>query len=464
MTAMNALTRWRRLAQPLAASIKLRLLVLFLVLAVAMTAIFVASAQKAFTFGWREAARPLLTDYVDHLMTVVAPDQQEPNIDAALALTQRLPLTVRISGPRIHWSSHPDRPQTNGGHDPTDEDLNLHRILTRQTADGHTLVFGIDESVFERRPRLLMMAVAALLVLTLLAWACVHRLFLPIDHIRAGAQRFGAGQFDQRIPVKGAQGLDELGQLALTVNTMGQDIAQMLEAKDALLLAISHELRSPLTRARLHVELLPDDDTLRPQREALQRDLGVMTQLIEDLLESERLSGHLSGHACALHRTAVDVLAVANAVVAELQARHSSGSYPATAIAFCAGSDLQAVSVDATRIRLLMRNLLDNALLHSAHAARPPELKLHKVDADRLVIEVRDYGPGVPDDQIPLLGQAFYRPDSARSRSTGGVGLGLYLCKLVAMAHGGSLDIRNAGPGLSVSATLPCTSEARPRP
>jgi signal transduction histidine kinase len=70
-------------------------------------------------------------------------------------------------------------------------------------------------------------------------------------------------------------------------------------------------------------------------------------------------------------------------------------------------------------------------------------------------IEVRDHGPGVPEEQIDRLAQAFYRPDSARTRSAGGVGLGLYLCRLVAQAHGGQFSVRNAQPGLAVTVSLP---------
>ena len=79
-------------------------------------------------------------------------------------------------------------------------------------------------------------------------------------------------------------GPDELGELAQTINTMGRDIHQMLEAKRALLLAISHELRSPLTRARLNAELLPETAEVNPQRDALLRDLQEMAMLISDLL------------------------------------------------------------------------------------------------------------------------------------------------------------------------------------
>jgi signal transduction histidine kinase len=72
-----------------------------------------------------------------------------------------------------------------------------------------------------------------------------------------------------------------------------------------------------------------------------------------------------------------------------------------------------------------------------------------------VVIRVRDFGPGVAHDQLAQLGQPFYRPDAARTREGGGVGLGLYLCRLVAQAHGGSFTVRNAQPGLEVQVELP---------
>jgi signal transduction histidine kinase len=73
----------------------------------------------------------------------------------------------------------------------------------------------------------------------------------------------------------------------------------------------------------------------------------------------------------------------------------------------------------------------------------------------RVSITVRDYGPGVDEAVLPHLAEPFYRPDSARGRTAGGVGLGLHLCKLVAQAHGGALVLRNAQPGLEVVVTLP---------
>ncbi len=454
---------WRRARHRIAHSLKLRMVLVFLLLAAAMTFVFITGAQKAFTLGWREAARPLLVDYVDRLFDEVTAGGPSPSLARAQALTERLPVTVSISGPQLNWVSHPDQGPPDWIREKGREDAawnqedwgggkNWPRILHRQTADGHRVEFGINGEAFERRPRLIGYALAALLLLTGLAWLYVRRLLRPLDAIGEGARRFGAGDFSQPIPDRCCKAHDELGELARTINTMGQDIRQMLDAKRALLLAISHELRSPLTRARLNTELLPEDDAqFRPQRQALLRDLQEMATLINDLLESERLSGQ---HA-ALQREPTDVAALAREVLQSLQARHPAAARVRLEVA----PGLGLVAVDPVRTRLLLRNLLDNALRHGADAPHPPRLELRPLAGGGLMIEVRDHGPGVPEDQIDRLAQAFYRPDSARTRSQGGVGLGLYLCRLVAQAHGGDFTVRNAQPGLSVSASLPAVDQ-----
>jgi len=248
--------------------------------------------------------------------------------------------------------------------------------------------------------------------------------------------------------VRHARHPDELSELAQTVNQMAADIRQMLDAKRGLLLAISHELRSPLTRARLNAELLPEDGDAQPTREALLRDLALMRELITDLLESERLA---SPHA-ALQREPTDLPALAREVIGQL-----AGARPgADQVVLQVDAGLPVpLSLDAARVRLALRNLLDNALRHTPPAAPPPGLHLRWQNAGILVIEVRDHGPGVPPEQLAHLSEAFYRPDSARQRASGGVGLGLYLVRLVAQAHGGRFAVRNAQPGLAVSLELP---------
>lgn len=445
--------RWRRGLHAVRHSLRWRLVLVFWVLALFMGVTLLASLQKAFSLGWRESARPLLMDYVDHLARDIG---SPPSQAQAQALVQRLPITVSIHGPVLNWDSHPlDRKMLwQAAHPSPSEwdqeqwggDKHWARLLTRTTADGHTIVFGMDDTAFERRPKLVLFALGALLGLTLLAYLYVRRLLRPLGDIRAGAQRFGAGNFAQPIAIQHANHPDELGELAATVNTMGSDIHHMLEAKRTLLLAISHELRSPLTRARLNTELLPETEEVSPSRDALLRDLALMRDLITDLLESERLA---SPHV-ALQREPTDLRALVAEVVLSLPGGES--------IEQVLASDLPVLALDGTRVRLLVRNLLDNALRHSDPASRPPCIRIESLTGlagQGVQLTVRDFGSGVAEDQLSKLAQPFYRPDSARERSTGGVGLGLYLCKLVAQAHGGTFAVSNAQPGLSVTVTFP---------
>ena len=236
-----------------------------------------------------------------------------PQLARAQALVQRLPISVRIEGPTLNWDSDPAR------HADADAGKPWVQAFSQRTADGHTLRFGIQTSTVERRPRFFGMALLALLGVPLLAWLYLRRLLHPLDDIGAGAQRFGAGDFSQPIRVRHAHRPDELGQLANTINTMGHDIQQMLDAKRALLLAISHELRSPLTRARLNTRAAARGRRSRARSvPALLRDLQEMGSLISDLLESERLAGQ---HV-ALQREPTNLVTLAGSVLAELQVRH----------------------------------------------------------------------------------------------------------------------------------------------
>lgn len=423
--------RWHRRMRH---SLGLRLIVLFLALALAISCTFMFGMQRAFSTGWRDVIKPLVADYVDRLADDLG---SPPDIARAQALTEKLPLSVEIDGPVVHWRSPTTRPQFMDEHP--------HELLVRTTADGHRIRFGLDSQAWMQRPRMIgWMTLTVLLMLTAVAWKLAHHLFGPLKAIGAGVERFGRGDFSQPIQLHRH---DELGQLAEQVNTMAADLSGMLDAKRALLLAISHELRSPLTRARLNAELVPEG----PERDALLRDLAEMRDLITSLIESERLA---QPHV-ALQREPTDF----SALVANLQA----GPFIGKPLMVDIPADLPGAEVDRTRLTLLMRNLIDNALRHAVDAPQPPELQARLADGV-LTVTLRDHGPGAPPEVLARLAEPFYRADAARQRATGGVGLGLYLCRLIAQAHGGSLRFEAADPGLRVVLNLPWSGTARPSP
>ena len=281
----------------------------------------------------------------------------------------------------------------------------------------------------------LLWAVPLLLLVTGVAYAGIRHMVGPLHQLAIGAEAFGRGDLSHRIIVHHD---DEIGDLALRFNQMAEDIQAMLDGKRALLLAISHELRSPLTRARLHAELVDEG----PSKEALLQELAQMRELISALLESERLG---SGHR-ALQLDDCDLGALAR-------------EHEQAGVALHIGAGLPMLRLDRMRVQLLLRNLVSNALRHNDPAAGPVLLSVEREgEADEasdgrssgVKVTVRDHGPGVPPECLSQLGQPFFRPDEARARSEGGVGLGLSLCRLVAEAHGSRLELRNAQPGFEV--------------
>lgn len=249
---------------------------------------------------------------------------------------------------------------------------------------------------------------------------------------------FVAGRHTMNFPTPGATATmavtsdrDEIGDLALRFNQMAADIQAMLDGKRALLLAISHELPSPLTRARLHAELVGEGES----RDALLDELAQMRDLITALLESERLG---SGHS-ALQRSDCDLTELVREQRQPGVDRLVEPGLPTP------------LKLDRLRVRLLLlRNLVHNALRHNDAARGAVRLTLAR-DGDGVRLSVRDFGPGVPPEALAQRGQPFYRPDAARTRHEGGVGLGLCLCRLVPEAHDSRLVLRYAEPGFEAS-------------
>ena len=147
--------------------------------------------------------------------------------------------------------------------------------------------------------------------------------------------------------------------------------------------------------------MLPETAELQARRDALLQDLALMRDLVNDLLESERLAGR---HA-ALQREPTDLAALAQEVIGNLDG--------APAVQQRIFTGLPLLPLDRTRFRLLLRNLLDNALRHSTGADRPPTVST-TLEGDVVTLAVRDFGPGVPPEQLPHLAEAFYRVDTAR--------------------------------------------------
>lgn len=424
----------------LSRSLSFRLFVIFVVLGSA----FVFGTFKAIQrFYNSDQVRGLVSGHLSLHVSYVREDiGVPPNIARAIAITEKVPVDIRILGPDVDWASDPafprlerlefaPSPRFSGDTGAWADELQGVDFASLQQHDflriqqgGYDIVVSTPRiSHVSSGPALVPLVLGLGLFLLVLAYAAVNWLFRPITAIRDGAEHIGRGNFDFRISRVRS---DQLGDLASDINRMAGDVENMLDAKRALLLGISHELRTPLSRMRLTLEFLEDQENA----EGLKAEIAEMEKIVVSLLEAERLN---SRHA-QLSRTKVVIGDLIDDMVNDFFSRDLDR------IRIALPAEPVTASVDEARITLLLKNLVSNALRYSSPEDGPVELSL-ATSAGDLVMTVADHGPGLSKDQAEHIGEAFYRGDPSRARESGGTGLGLYLAALVARAHGGVLRL-----------------------
>ena len=439
----------------LSRSLSFRLVAVFVFLG----GLFVFGTLKAIQIVYNsDDIRGLISGHLSlHVSYVLEDIGLPPRIDRAVAITERVPVDIRILGPDIDWASDAEFPrleQLSFGPSPkfSDEpgawvdelqgvefaELNKHNFLKMHQGDYDIIVSTPRIADTPDGPDLVTLIIGMGLTFLLLAYMMVRWLFWPISSIREGAAHIGRGNFDHRIANIRH---DELGDLAGEINQLADDVESMLNAKRALLLGISHELRTPLSRMRLALEFMEDDKS----RDDLRVEIIEMEKIVVSLLEAEQLN---SRHA-ELARTPVVVSDLVDNLIRDYFARDLDR------IQVNQEAEGITASLDEARIALLLKNLLSNALRYSSPDDGPVEISVSVAGTD-LVFLVRDHGPGLSQDQAEHIGEPFYRSDPSRARDSGGSGLGLYLAALVAKAHGGSLSlVDTAEVGASFEVRIP---------
>lgn len=379
-----------------------------------------------------------------------------PSIENAIEITRKVPVDIRIVGPDLNWASDSAFPEisalTFGDSTVVSDEAEAwlqdlddvrfarfdnHSYLSIEQG-SYTIIVSSPKIAEQTHERNLMPIIIGFgLILVLLAYLAVRWLFKPIRAIRSGAAEIGSGNFQHRIADVRR---DQLGDLATDINKMAYDVQRMLDAKRQLLFGISHELRSPLSRMRLALELAEDNSEV----EELAEDVQEMEKIISTLLEAERLN---SRHA-AVNISRVRAAELIDNLVQDFFARQQGR------IRITVPSDVH-INVDEARVTLLLKNLVSNALRYTSESDGPVIIEVEESE-EAWVLRVRDHGPGIDKDQRPFIGEPFYRGDPSRTRNTGGSGLGLYLAKLVAEAHGGELELDESYiQGASFVVTLP---------
>lgn len=273
----------------------------------------------------------------------------------------------------------------------------------------------------------------------------------PLDRLAATARALGAGHLEART---GISRRDELGTVARAFDEMANQVTKLMRSQTELVANVAHELRTPLARIRVALDLADDGDAAmaRASLSEITEDLSELERLVEDILASARME--LAAHRAPsgdppLHRAPVDLGQLVGGCAERLRHRH-----PGREVELELAEELPEVEGDASLLRRALDNLLDNARKYS-----PPESVVRlraAVGEGAVAVEVLDSGDGIAPEDLALLFTPFFRADRSRTRATGGVGLGLTLARRIVEAHGGTLRAESTvGVGTTLILSLP---------
>ncbi|MCX7155084.1 MAG: ATP-binding protein [Rhodocyclales bacterium] len=287
--------------------------------------------------------------------------------------------------------------------------------------------------------------VAALLLSLVGAWLIVYRITRPLKALQQAARKVGAGETPARLDESGPT---ELATVASAFNQMSADLAQLDQDRALILAGISHDLRTPLTRLRMGIEMSADESL----REGMTADVEEMDKTIGQFLDFARSEG---GEA----PQDVDVAALLDELATQYRRRGFDVAVsPAPALCIPPETFGNPVSARPQALRRAISNLIDNALRH-ADSQSPVELALSAVLGE-ISIEVRDSGPGIPAEEVERVKRPFARLEAARTNAAG-AGLGLAIVDRVARSHNGRLELLpRAGGGLTARLVLPAPDQA----
>ncbi|HDP94575.1 MAG TPA: HAMP domain-containing histidine kinase [Candidatus Aminicenantes bacterium] len=430
------------LTRRIRSSLFLKILLIFS-LALVLMILFIAGAHRLL-FKPPMRFESILNHSVTYAQLVARDLGNPPALERAQDLARHLHLQIRYESKGNAWSTHEGM-----------EALARHELVSLKGMGGATAGFtpyGLCARIpvergnllfllrpwkkgFHHRVNQLILSVSVLAVLLIVGiWFLIQALLRPIRTLREGIVKLGSGQMDFRMH---STRQDELGELIRSFNRMSDRIREMIRSRDRLLLDVSHEMRSPLTRIKLALEFLEPGEP----RQAILEDVEDVERMITAILESERLE---NPHG-SLQLTSVSLREVVTEVGTALEGRPPGIQWQGVS------RDLM-VRADVERLRILLRNILDNALRHSSNSTQPVEVSAEN-QKNGITLLIRDYGCGMAPEELSHIFEPFYRADRSRSKQTGGYGLGMNMCWKIMHAHGGSIHV-DSRPGRGTTVTL----------
>ncbi len=284
--------------------------------------------------------------------------------------------------------------------------------------------------------------VAAILLTIMLS----RRILRPVDALTKAARSLGSGDLSQRVPINSQ---DEIGELASAFNTMADDLSRQEELRRHMVSDVAHELRTPLSNVQGFLEAIQDGlaEANPDIIDSLHEEVLLLSRLVDDLQDlalAEAGQLHLKPRAIKIHE-------IVERIVQTVQPKLRSKSIQ---INNEVGGTLPPLTADPERVAQVLRNLINNAVVHTPEGGRVRIFA--EMQAGCVEIGIEDNGEGIAPEHLSNVFERFYRVDASRTRSTGGAGLGLAIVKQLVQAHGGEVRVDSVlGAGSTFRFSLP---------
>ena len=375
---------------------------------------------------------PFIKNVVHYTNYIIQEIGTPPDIHKALEIAQDLSLHIRFEGPNLQWTTDdklisfkdfdeliPDENEQIK----TDIEDGIYFVAVNQGLGRYLFAFDFKKSTHYMQALVILLVILLTLVFVF-AYLSIRWILKPIKWLTEGVEQVSKGNLNYQVPIRK---MDDLGELTESFNSMTRRIAEMIHAKEQLLLDVSHELRSPLTRIKVALEFVPDGNT----KKSIGEDLSEVEKMIVEILETERLD---SDHG-KLYLKKANVLGIIKEVLQDFQ--NKSPGVKLTSV-----PKGVFLNIDIDRIKTVLKNVIENSLKYSKSKSQPVEISIDEEEKS-VVIRIKDYGSGIPKEELPYIFEPFYRIDKSRSKETGGYGLGMSLCKKIIEAHGGTIEINS---------------------
>ncbi len=352
-----------------------------------------------------------------------------PDTVKAKQICEDLDIEMRYESPVKLWTSSPDMPTLgdilfipeNKDRFEKDESFIAHYMGSPYSVmrypQGVFIIKPIDPGGLFKPERAILLLFLFIGIIIILLYFLLRRIFSPLKDLTLAVHQIGDGNYNIKVPVKTG---DELGELAGSINEMSSKISNSINSKEQLLIDVSHELRSPLTRIKLGLEV-------GSSKEKIEEDVLEMEKMVTSLLENYRSDAEFGN----IEPEMTDVAELLEETISEYD-------LPARLKFLKPASEVNLLA-DLNKMQIVFRNLIDNALKYSSD-----EINISISDKQgEVLISIKDRGIGIAEEDLKYIFEPFYRADRSRSRKTGGFGLGLSICKKIIDAHKAELIINS---------------------